>query len=1496
MASLLEDGLIKTASIEQVVAPITTHLCHLILLCESSQQPEHFAQLETAAKAVAKAAKHMATVASRLVADTEDEVMRMEMAPLVESLTVAGQHVLLASQKLNIQPDLDEHREELVVATQNVLLGVVKILLVEDDARVRRIVAASHWLLDCVSQIDNAVDMPSLLKAFRVFSRAVLLTNNLVQDRMHDLRSPRQREQVRSSLDTLTKCISMLHTATSTTIKHPASEQAQAAKTYVLQQVTCTVNDIISTLKSSCHWTPSGPNGYYTDRRNSLLRVLSVSDCSAISVSDFDVLLRDLVFHCMMVANTSRSEIQPGVAENCRHALRLWTDMSYQLKNQGGTLQSSNQHLESLCASLIRRIHKLDEAVVTATLCQVLDVFVSAGAPMEQLVSTVNHLFEGEPEGRELDRDSFQPLLRAFHSHADRMVQVAGFVAALATDTKSLERVENSRACLKRLRDAVAPVLQELRGDSVQCSGALQKLLDLHQRWADDTDQLLNAFSDIMDTKAFTSLAVQGMEDSLRGCDVAHKCQDLQLFGEHAGLLVGHMNQVIQAVRRHVDKSDDPIYRNGLLVLVRQAEAAAAEVTGCVTDVCSGSGHDDDAYVTFSDHLALAIKNFEVLREGLDGLKHPDLLSPLREEARNPMNLLPVLPSLELTPSVLDPKESEPEERFSDQDSRSIVSTVQPVPELEFVANPVDQNFSTARVQHFQRFRPSDTKIVKSSFVLETRPHSPPQKLPKEALDLLPLLSDVVSMTKGRDVTALNEACSGVLELSNCYTQAAKEATFIIDKDNSVEVDILRSELVSLTPLLVQTAQETAMSTAMTMESIYKHSTQFSDLIRNTRNILLPVAGTWYRVVFGMFQSHTPNAMENLTQELTDVMCLSADVVQLITYLENTARGEGHESISVLQSKLNKAQTNTKQVTDLTSKPALTVTDIEGPCLLWALSMQVLLNSLDKIVGTAASANTGQLTKHQMTLKKWLTTVSENSLRIQEAARLSSLICRDQYRVKTLGELQAEVKMLTDTYLQAEENLRTVCDSGILPFAKSELLQRQLQAKMKMLSGLLSKVNRDYVLPIENAISLAYSAAAKNQDDSKVLQAQEHFEKAAELLLENVKASTESVQDCFNYIRDPRERIQLRSINDHLSFQMSDIISRIRLMVETRACSESLSLEIQTQCWAAKAHYLVEQLFKADGVLERVKEQVKFGLQGKKPSEAPGTWTATPLVPVETVPPTNTVTDTKQSSEPRNARTVPPTINIPTSPKQEHRMQSGRGPLVSSYGQPCLTFTCLYLKRETEKWESRGNHIVQATKDIADRIYHMAQYLKRKGPIQSKEAFVSSAKHIVSSCQSITQFLRVIADHCLDKHCTDDLILLVEQILTITNQLTIISSVNALTPGSKSSDESLVKNAQNLLQIVLKGVRAAETACIKLSVPTGDSSLEIWQGLRQPEPNTDAARAAALCFQWKKNLLLHRAMEIASPDTDDLGLRRTSAQPAEPSLAPTLHMLEAQRK
>lgn len=122
-----------------------------------------------------------------------------------------------------------------------------------------------------------------------------------------------------------------------------------------------------------------------------------------------------------------------------------------------------------------------------------------------------------------------------------------------------------------------------------------------------------------------------------------------------------------------------------------------------------------------------------------------------------------------------------------------------------------------------------------------------------------------------------------------------------------------------------------------------------------------------------------------------------------------------------------------------------------------------------------------------------------------------------------------------------------------------------------------------------------------------------------------------------------------------------------------------------------------------------------------------------------------------------------------------------------------------------------------------------------------------------------------------------------------------------------------MKNAQNLLQTVLRGVHAAETACMTVNIVSnlcqscniefcvcirkiicyfsGDKSKKfalVLKGLKQPEPNSDGAEATALCFQWRRKLEIHRAQETTNPDTDELGLRKTSSHPVAPSLAPSV--------
>lgn len=1034
----------------------------------------------------------------------------------------------------------------------------------EDCAVVRQVLAAADQVLESLNELSSSLDIRSLLKSFQDFSESLLTLNCLTLDRANSLQDPGQTKQLHDSLETLKRCISMLHTAMCTTIKHPTSDQAQAAKKFILDKVQKTVGDISATLRSDSSNVPLGPCGFYTGRHNSLLHLLNNYSSTLIQDSDFDSMVRDIVFHAMVVANTSRRPSQQGIVSNCRHILQFWFDIKRILKSSEYTDNSDDYELRSnkTCLLLVQQIQMLDKALKTAVLHQVLDTFLTASGRVDDLLGTIRQVLATEP-AEIMDLMVLQPAVEDFLSSTDGLIQVATFVSAVGVDAKSLESVENSQTCLMRLRAQIAPISLELGDNSWQ---TLQKLHDVCLKWEEETSQLHDALSNVMDLRDFTSLAIDEIVKEHHGCDEAYREQSYRMFNEHAINLMALMKLIIQSVRRHLDRSNNPIYRNGLLVLLKQAQSSQSKLRESIKDIIKGSTLIVDMYSTFTNNVSAAIQHFKVLREGLDGHKHPHLLSPLREVARKPEISQSSLPFHDIPEMSLD---------YVTRDRNSPISEVMGMSSLTKHFEPSDTETVEAEAAH-----KSDSDDLKKSAV---------QDEPKLIhIDLLPLLYEVLTVTKGKDVSTLNQVCTKVLELSNCYIQAAKDGPAIVDGADLQMLESFRSELVSLTPLLVQTAQETAMSSAMSTEGLRKHSVQFSDLISNIRKVLLPVVGSWYHAACAELQTHLQTTISIATQNLNEVMSLCTHVIHFLTS-SDLKSSDFHETFSVLNSKLSKVQNNTKFLIGLSSLSERQVDHFEGHCILWGLSVQLLLNSLDKILGTSTAIN-------QLNPQKRLSSLFENSLRIQEAARLTSLNCRSAYKANHLTSYQNELKTLTDAYFEASEEFQGM--PSLTQLAKSEFLKRQLFIQIRVLSNQLGKENRIFVSAFQNVVDFTNSASKHFRDSEHVKKTEQEFENAAQTLVENVQSAAKTAEDCLNYIHDPRARSNLRSINDHLCFQISDIISRARLVLETHI-GDTLSLDVQIQCWSAKAHYLVAEIMKQDGIQQEVMESIKAGLQGR---------------------------------------------------------------------------------------------------------------------------------------------------------------------------------------------------------------------------------------------------------------------------------------------------------
>ncbi|KAM9809341.1 uncharacterized protein ACBT44_012642 [Syngnathus typhle] len=1414
MSSLLDHGLIRTTAADQVVAPFACHLCHLVLLCDSLEEPEHFSQLEEAARTVAKATSNMAAVASRHGTDTDDDVLRKEMVSLLEPITLSGQHVLLAAQKLSIQPNLTAHKEELITAAQAVFLGIVKVLLVHDDSVVREILAAAAQVSEHLSELSSCSDLQSLVQVFQAFSDALLLLSRLTTERADSLKDPWQAQKLGYSLETLRRCIPMMHTATCTTIKHPLSKEAQAAKRYILDTVRSTVDDIVSTLKSQCQRGLFGDCGFYTEKRKCLSQLLEGwSNSSLLPGRDLDILVRDLVFHCMTVANCSQTEFQQQVVLHTQHVLHLWSDIKLILKSP----ENHEGHFQNICASLEELLEDLDRAMMAAILHRLLDTFLCAASAFEELSRLVSQTLIAD-SSIETDVSFLQSPVEEFISSLDRLIQVASFFSAAAKDPKSLENVENSRMCLTRLQAQIAPLSLELVDNSMQ---TLRKLQEMFPIWEEVMKDLQDALSGVMDVKEFTSLAINEITNDRGGCDATYRQQSYELFSQHAVDLRRHMQLVMYSVRTYLDHSEDPIYRNGLLVLLKQAQLCQSKMNQSVTDMLLGHSLNVEHYSTFSDNASAVIHHFKVLREGLDGHQHPHLLSPLREGARQS-----------------DFSEDESCDLNEDRGLRSLDSSILDVIETE-TENEEESNGECVELELSAKYDYEldiddcleEPKMIQMTFDFE----------------LIPLLQELMIVTKEKDVAVLSRVCTGVLELSNCYSQATREALAIVDDSSCKNSERFRAELVSLTPLLVQTAQETAMSSSLGTENICRLCTRFSDLIANIRKVLLPGSQPWYHVIYTELRRAQVTKTTDVKQQLSEVMNWCADTVQVLKSSHVTLQSENQETMTLLHNKLHKAQNNTRHLMEFTTSSDGQLDQLEGLCIHWGLSICILFNSLDRILGTS-----GAMTQHSP--QKQLFILSEGSLRIQEAARLTSLTCRSDFKSKELTAYRSELKTLTERYLQAAEDLAV--PPSIMQLAKPELLRRNLIIKIKELAGLLSKTNTYYDTPLHNVVSIAH-LAAKQTEKNKSDDVQQRLEHSVSLLLENVTDATKKVEESFVYMRDTRERADLRSINTHLSFVMSDIIGMVRLMAQTSSIHDIFNLEVKIQCWSAEAHYLVEEISKQDRINQEVKDNIRAGLQGMTSDGCIQNVTMT--------------CDGKRYKE-ASWHICEDAVKSEVSAWKKDGATNIVKDVASGFKDASsLTSTSFLLKQESASWDPKDNKIVQETRKMANTLYHMTQYLRNRGPILNKEAFVCAAKDVMTSGQSVTKFIQVIANHCLDAQCALDLSLIVEQILTITNQLSILSSVNSVTPGCKSSDEILVKNTQNLLHTVLKGVHAAETSCIT--------------GLKQPEPNSDGAEATALCFQWKKNLQIHRAQQTSNLKTDELGLRRISSQSVVPSLA-----------
>ncbi|KAF6767705.1 hypothetical protein AHF37_01319 [Paragonimus kellicotti] len=147
------------------------------------------------------------------------------------------------------------------------------------------------------------------------------------------------------------------------------------------------------------------------------------------------------------------------------------------------------------------------------------------------------------------------------------------------------------------------------------------------------------------------------------------------------------------------------------------------------------------------------------------------------------------------------------------------------------------------------------------------------------------------------------------------------------------------------------------------------------------------------------------------------------------------------------------------------------------------------------------------------------------------------------------------------------------------------------------------------------------------------------------------------------------------------------------------------------------------------------------------------------------------------------------------------------------------------LHHEARLWSSRDNELIATTKRMAALMAQLSQIVR--GEYGTKKDLINVAMAIAGASLDVNRCAKALAKECTDLRIRSNLLHLSERILTIGNQLRILSTVKATMLESQGSNEdrenteSLVGNAQNLMQSVIEALHVASGASIKIRVDSG---------------------------------------------------------------------------
>ncbi|KAK6186313.1 hypothetical protein SNE40_008374 [Patella caerulea] len=391
-------NLVKTKSLERVLAPIASQISLLIILNESngtsssSKDEGRENQISQCALGLIKAVHRFIQVGQKQIQDSKDPVLQTQMKSACESLDLAGSDLKIASQKYQADVTNKQNGDRLIQAAKDVLHSMLKVLLVSDDSTVRKTLGLLESVQEKLSKVNSVQDKQQFLSAFKEFSEILIVLITMLKSRQSDLIRGPDREWLIREMNHLQKSIPSLSVSIQTYLKYINNPKAQVGKSSVVQEISSSLSKLHLFLENkpiSDKSNDVAEDGHFVSRMSEVLEILKVEKRSE-PLHDLEANLAVIVGHSMTVAHFCLDFHRNLII---RSSQRILQAKGRVLELQ--TLTKTNPNIieirrdfDGVCEMLMDELCDLEKHVNVSLLYLIIDVFKETNQPIDRLLKT----------------------------------------------------------------------------------------------------------------------------------------------------------------------------------------------------------------------------------------------------------------------------------------------------------------------------------------------------------------------------------------------------------------------------------------------------------------------------------------------------------------------------------------------------------------------------------------------------------------------------------------------------------------------------------------------------------------------------------------------------------------------------------------------------------------------------------------------------------------------------------------------------------------------------------------------------------------------------------------------------------------------------------------------------------------------------------------------------------------------------------------------------